>query len=209
MTCAEVRANTTINQSSDSSTLYQVMLDTVQSHSAEVVVIDEIRDAKEVEAAKTTKNQGVVLLASAHSTSLRELVHNRRCVCLSVRVRLPSRPPGPASARKTLLRLLHLFAKLPLCAWREESPALKRRKTSSKRTQDNMNADEDLRKLSRLLSDRMDYDEGSGDDAIASPCVVVQWLRNRRCQMIAGVTTGCWLLAAGLVVAPHGSALAR
>ena len=29
MTCAEVRANTTINQSSDSSTLYQVMLDTV------------------------------------------------------------------------------------------------------------------------------------------------------------------------------------
>ena len=78
----------------------------------------------------------------------------------------------------------------------EESPALKRRKTSSKRTQDNMNADEDLRKLSRLLSDRMDYDEGSGDDAIASPCVVVQWLRNIRCHMIAGVTTGCWLLTA-------------
>jgi len=57
MTCAEVRANTTINQSSDSSTLYQVMLDTVQSHSAEVVVIDEIRDAKEVEAAKKPKTK--------------------------------------------------------------------------------------------------------------------------------------------------------
>ena len=43
----------------------------------------EIRDAKEVEAAKTIANQGVVLLASAYGTSLRELVHNPT-LCLLV-----------------------------------------------------------------------------------------------------------------------------
>ena len=46
-----------------------------------------------------------------------------------MRIRLPSRPPGPVSVRKALLRLLYQFAKLPLCIWREESPAVKRRKT--------------------------------------------------------------------------------
>ena len=38
------------------------MLDAVQNHTAEVVVIDEIRDAKEVvEAAKTIANEGVMV----------------------------------------------------------------------------------------------------------------------------------------------------
>ena len=58
------------------SELFQVMLDALQNHSAEVVVIDEIRDAKEVQAAKTIANQGVVLLATAHGNCLKELVHN-------------------------------------------------------------------------------------------------------------------------------------
>ena len=46
-----------------------------------------------------------------------------------MRIRLPSRPLGPVNVRKALLRLLYQFAKLPLCVWREESPAVKRRKT--------------------------------------------------------------------------------
>lgn len=56
--------------------LFQVMLDAVQNHSAQTVVIDEIRDREEVQAAKTIANQGVVLLATAHGTSLNELVRN-------------------------------------------------------------------------------------------------------------------------------------
>ena len=42
---------------------FQVMLDAVQNHSARVVVVDELRDAKEVEAARTIANQGVLWLA--------------------------------------------------------------------------------------------------------------------------------------------------
>ena len=58
------------------SDLWGAMLDALQNHSAQVVVIDEIRDAKEVQAARTIANQGVVLLASAHGNCLHELVHN-------------------------------------------------------------------------------------------------------------------------------------
>ena len=43
------------------------MLDAVQNHSARVVVVDELRGAQEVQAARTIANQGVVLLASVHA----------------------------------------------------------------------------------------------------------------------------------------------
>ena len=46
------------------------MLDALQNHSARVVIVGEVRDAKEVEAARTIANQGVVLIASVHSTGL-------------------------------------------------------------------------------------------------------------------------------------------
>lgn len=39
------------------SQLFEVMLDAVQNHTAQVIVIDEERDAKEVEAARTIANQ--------------------------------------------------------------------------------------------------------------------------------------------------------
>ena len=58
------------------SELFQVMLDAVQNHSARVVVVDELWDAREVEAARTIANQGIVLLASVHATCLGQLAHN-------------------------------------------------------------------------------------------------------------------------------------
>ena len=59
-----------------SSDLFRVMLDAVQNHSARVIVVDELRDSREVDAAKTIANQGVVLLARVHATNLTQLAHN-------------------------------------------------------------------------------------------------------------------------------------
>ena len=60
----------------DRGDLFKTMLDAVQKHSARVVVVDELRDTAEVEAAKTIANEGVVLFATAHGTSLKELLRN-------------------------------------------------------------------------------------------------------------------------------------
>jgi hypothetical protein len=46
----------------------EVMLDAVQNHSAQVVVIDEIRDAGEVQASRTIANQGVISVARCRSS---------------------------------------------------------------------------------------------------------------------------------------------
>lgn len=52
-----------------------VMIECVQNHTPEVMVIDEIGRPTEVEAARTCKNRGVRLIASAHG-DLRKLVRN-------------------------------------------------------------------------------------------------------------------------------------
>ena len=58
------------------SRLHDVMMEAVANHSAEVVVIDEIQNEPEVDAARKIAQQGVILLATAHSTGLAELAHN-------------------------------------------------------------------------------------------------------------------------------------
>jgi stage III sporulation protein SpoIIIAA len=52
-----------------------VMIECVQNHTPEVMVIDEIGRSTEVEAALTCKNRGVRLIASAHG-DLRKLIKN-------------------------------------------------------------------------------------------------------------------------------------
>ena len=52
-----------------------VMIECVQNHTPEVMVIDEIGRTTEVEAARTCKNRGVRLIASAHG-DLRMLIKN-------------------------------------------------------------------------------------------------------------------------------------
>lgn len=52
-----------------------VMIECVQNHTPEVMVIDEIGRPEEVEAARTCKNRGVRLIASAHG-DLRKLIEN-------------------------------------------------------------------------------------------------------------------------------------
>merc|ERR1719387_2476578 len=53
------------------------MLDAVQQHSPHVVVIDELRDTEEIQWTKTIAKQGVVVLASARSASLTQLLQNQ------------------------------------------------------------------------------------------------------------------------------------
>jgi stage III sporulation protein SpoIIIAA len=52
-----------------------VMVECVQNHTPEVIVIDEIGRINEVEAARTCKNRGVRLIASAHG-DFRQLIKN-------------------------------------------------------------------------------------------------------------------------------------
>lgn len=54
----------------------RVMVEGVQNHTPEVMVIDEIGRADEVEAARTCKARGVRIVASAHG-DLRKLVQDR------------------------------------------------------------------------------------------------------------------------------------
>ena len=68
------------------SELFQVMLDAVQNHSARVVIVDELRDASEVAAARTIANQGVVLFLADISRArklLRKSVVFTRTPCCS------------------------------------------------------------------------------------------------------------------------------
>ena len=53
-----------------------VMIECLQNHTPDVIVIDEVGRKAEVEAAKTVKERGVRLLASAHG-DLRSLVRNK------------------------------------------------------------------------------------------------------------------------------------
>lgn len=55
----------------------QVMIECVQNHTPDVIVIDEIGRPAEVEAARTCKQRGVRMVASAHG-DLRSLMKNRQ-----------------------------------------------------------------------------------------------------------------------------------
>ena len=55
----------------------QVMIECVQNHTPTVMVIDEIGRPAEVEAARTCKQRGVRMIASAHG-DLRSLINNKQ-----------------------------------------------------------------------------------------------------------------------------------
>ena len=57
------------------------MIECVQNHTPEVMVIDEIGRSMEVQAARTSKNRGVRMIASAHG-NLRSLMKNKDLIGL-------------------------------------------------------------------------------------------------------------------------------
>ncbi|KXZ43755.1 hypothetical protein GPECTOR_81g205 [Gonium pectorale] len=56
--------------------LARVMLEAVQNHGPEVVLVDEIANKQEVDAARTISSRGVMLVATCHGTELGSLVRN-------------------------------------------------------------------------------------------------------------------------------------
>lgn len=55
---------------------HEVMIECVQNHTPDVVVVDEIGRPKEVAAARTVRNRGVHIIGSAHGT-LVGLIRNK------------------------------------------------------------------------------------------------------------------------------------
>ncbi len=55
---------------------HEVMIEAVENHTPEVVVIDEIGTAEEAEAARTIAERGVQLIGTAHGTTLSNLMQN-------------------------------------------------------------------------------------------------------------------------------------
>jgi stage III sporulation protein SpoIIIAA len=60
----------------DAASQHAVMIEAVQNHNPQVIVIDEIGTAKEATAAKTISQRGVVLVGTAHGFSLESLLKN-------------------------------------------------------------------------------------------------------------------------------------
>lgn len=54
----------------------EVMIEAVQNHTPEVIVVDEIGTEEEAMAARTIAERGVVLIATAHGNSLENLIKN-------------------------------------------------------------------------------------------------------------------------------------
>lgn len=61
---------------------YQVMIEAVENHGPNTVVIDEIGNAAEAEAAVTIAQRGVQLIGTAHGHSLWRLIRNKALVAL-------------------------------------------------------------------------------------------------------------------------------
>lgn len=55
---------------------FSVMLEAVQNHTPEIIIIDEIGTSKEVESARTISQRGVSLVATAHGLNLSSLLKN-------------------------------------------------------------------------------------------------------------------------------------
>lgn len=55
---------------------YQVMLEAVENHAPEVVIVDEISTREDAHACKSITDRGVALIATAHGKSLADLIKN-------------------------------------------------------------------------------------------------------------------------------------
>eukprot|EP00898_Chlorokybus_atmophyticus_P008824 jgi/Chlat1/8943/Chrsp94S00693 len=55
---------------------HEVLVEAVQNHNPQVVIVDEISDVKEVKAAQTIAQRGVAMVATAHGLSLTGLLKN-------------------------------------------------------------------------------------------------------------------------------------
>ena len=61
---------------------YQVMIEAVENHMPEVIVIDEIGNSFEADAARTIAERGVMLIGTAHGITLKNIISNPALVDL-------------------------------------------------------------------------------------------------------------------------------
>jgi stage III sporulation protein SpoIIIAA len=61
----------------DRSKQHEVMIEAVQNHSPECIIIDEIGNRQEVEAARDITQRGVQLIGTAHGSNLQQIISNR------------------------------------------------------------------------------------------------------------------------------------
>jgi stage III sporulation protein SpoIIIAA len=78
--------------------LYDVMIEAVENHMPEVVVMDEISTYKEAQSAKTIAERGVQLIATAHGVTLANVIQNRPLIPVIGEVR--ANTISDTSARK-------------------------------------------------------------------------------------------------------------
>ena len=58
------------------------ILEAVENQSPDIVIVDELSNPKEVYAAQTIAQRGIMLIATAHGSTLPELVHDRERTAL-------------------------------------------------------------------------------------------------------------------------------
>jgi hypothetical protein len=80
---------------------HAVMIEAVENHMPEVVVIDEIGTQAEAEAARTIAERGVQLIATAHGRSLDNLLHNPTLTDLIGGIQAVTLSDEEAKRRKT------------------------------------------------------------------------------------------------------------
>ena len=61
---------------------HEIMLEAVENQSPDIVIVDELSNPKEVYAAQTIAQRGIMLIATAHGSTLPELVHDRERTAL-------------------------------------------------------------------------------------------------------------------------------
>ena len=81
---------------------HQVMIEAVENHMPEVIVIDEIGTELEAQAARTIAERGVMLVATAHGNALNNLIKNPTLCDLVGGIE--SVTLGDEEARRRLLR---------------------------------------------------------------------------------------------------------
>ena len=78
------------------------MLDAAQNHSASVVIVDELRNAREVDSARTIAHQGETLIARMRITSLAQKAAeglHRKSQTLRVHQTLPTKGQGQRNCK--------------------------------------------------------------------------------------------------------------
>ncbi|MDJ0626336.1 MAG: ATPase, T2SS/T4P/T4SS family [Candidatus Caenarcaniphilales bacterium] len=90
----------------DPSQQHKIMIEAVENHTPEVIVIDEISTEEEAQAAQTIAERGVILIATAHGKNLESILQNPSLSILVGGAQLVTLSDEEAKRRKTQKSIL-------------------------------------------------------------------------------------------------------